>query len=223
MFPDNLNNPNFTIGRAAAERPQLSLMGMNIIMQHSKLDAAIYSLGVTLLGKDPKPALAALAVINKNRIRNQAILAAADLFMSGEQKDLLSAVLAVTEGADKDRNKIAHHLWATETQLPDSVILIDTDKYAMILADMHLQKDSSPTDEEALQLIARIRTSGRVYKKADFERILQTVERAFFLVTSLSICLERGADHPEGATQLSQLKAAPEIQEWLCNHRKSDQ
>jgi hypothetical protein len=55
--------------------------------------------------------------------RTEAFHAVAESTLTGENLELLNAVLAKCQTADKERNRIAHWAWTIEEQLPDAVVL----------------------------------------------------------------------------------------------------
>jgi hypothetical protein len=191
-------------------------MGMHVITQYVSLETILSALFMTLLGANPGPAVAMLTAIKNNNIRAEAFRAVAETVLTGEKLELLNAVLAKCETADKERNRIAHWIWATEKQLPDAVALLDPRKIAAVQQNVGILSDhNKPTVEEIAAIVDTLRNAALIYRANDFESALNHVQRALGLVVTLSILLKHPDGHPEGAKARRMLLEAPEIQQWL--------
>lgn len=219
-FPRHLKNPNFEIGQAATKRPLLCASGMHVIAQHSQLDAFLGVMFTRFLGADPKPSLAILRTLQKSHLKREALLSVAREVLNEELLDLLTAVLAICEPVEKERNKLAHWLWGIENQIPDKVILIDPKDFDRInTAIIEIKLGDGLKIEDAERLQELIRKSGLLYGQEDFARLSTASSRAFFLVTTLHILLQQGSADPEGAKALKMLMEAPEILDRLQRRR----
>ena len=206
-FPRHLDNPQFTIGHAATQRPDLFTRGMDVIAHHSQIDALLIAAMVHLLGTDPEPAMVMLAAINNNNIKQKAYIELARNRLNDEDVAIFEGVLAACTSADKERNRLAHDLWATEPQLPDSVVLINAREYSKIAARSHLLQDATDLSSEAPEaLIRTIRASGLVYVSDDFVRIRRQMSETFFLVVALQNMLDQRTPEKEIARQRQQLR-----------------
>jgi hypothetical protein len=223
-FPKHLKACQFHIGKAAVvERPQLCYLGMSVVIEYASLEVALSALFTRMLGANAGPAVAILSVIKNNNIRNEAFRAVADDTLTKENLEFLNAVLAACEVADKERNRIAHWIWAVERQLPDSVALIDPRKVATIQQHVGIMSGSStkPSFDELAAIGEKIRDSALIYRAGDFEAAWNRINRAVVLCITLSIVVGHPSDHPEGAKARKILLDAPEIQQWLVGSRRT--
>jgi hypothetical protein len=198
-------------------------MGMHVITQYVSLEIVLSALFMTLLGANPGPAVAILTAIKNNNIRAEAFRAVAETVLAGEKLELLNAVLAKCETADKERNRIAHWVWATEKQLPDAVALLDPRKIAGVQQNVSILSDhNKPSVEEIAAIADILRNAALIYRADDLESAHNHVQRAIVLVITLSILLKHPDGHPEGAKARQMLLDAPEIQQWLARSKNSN-
>lgn len=176
---------------------------------HSQMEASLTTTMMHLLGTNPGPAITMIAAITSNKIKQSAYLSVAKQTLDKEDFELFEYVLSRCAAADRERNRIAHDLWATEAQLPASVILISAKEYAKIGIEIHLLRKHSPIkDEDAERVAQMMRESGLVYNKSDFVRIQKQTGDAFYLVTALSIMLDASSPDHEVANKRNQLQVA---------------
>lgn len=208
-FPRHLKNPQFQVGDGASQRPALYFMGMAAIAAYSKVEASLGTAMIHLLGADPEPALVMLTAIKNHNIKQMAYAELASEQLGDLDLPLFTGVMKKCAAAEKERNRLAHDLWATELQLPKAVILISSREFSKIRARGHVLRASPNMGiESTKELIAAIRKSGLVYTKADFVQILDQMNDTFFLVTALTIILDRATPDHEVAKQRQQLQAA---------------
>jgi hypothetical protein len=222
-FPKHLKEFMFNIGDAIQNRQTLSLMGMEVISQYVSLEVSLTNLFMTLLGANPGPAVAMLTAIKNNNIRNEAFRAVAESTLSGERLEILNAVLAMCETADKERNRIGHWVWATEKQLPDAVVLLDPRKVAIVQQKQRvLAEGKKPTAEEIIALMGELRGAALIYMADDFDAANSRVQQANISTITLTIFLRHPDGHPEGAKARKMLLDTPEIQQWLARQKNSN-
>ncbi|MEM6410285.1 MAG: hypothetical protein AAF683_01965, partial [Pseudomonadota bacterium] len=208
-FPKYLKNPQFEVGDGASKRPALFYLGMSIIGAHSKNDAVLNTAMFHLLGADPEPALLMLTAIKNNNIKLAAYTELANETLTEPDLSIFQGVIKRFAATEKERNRLAHDLWAIEPQPPDAVVLISAREFSKIKAKKHLLRGNRPLSAESLDgLINNIRSSGLVYTKEDFIRILKQMNRVFFLVVALSIMLDRETPDHEVSNQRQQLQEA---------------
>ena len=208
-FPRNLENPQLQIGDASKQRPDLFMRGMAVIAHHSQVDAVLNTAMVHLLGTDPEPGLIMLSAINNNNIKQKAYTELAKNRLSNEDLIIFEGVLAACAAADKERNRLAHDLWATEAQLPKSIVLVSSREFSRIAVRFHMLRNVPDLSEEiGEQLVAAIRASGLVYDRTDFVRIQEQMSHTFFLTVSLSIMLDHTTPDHEVTKQRVQLQSA---------------
>lgn len=213
-YPKHLT-PNFVVGEAIIKRHALSLAGMHAVTQYSMLEPLLSVVMTKLLGSDPRPAVAILAVIKNSSIRNEALRSVAEESLNADDLALFNAVLGVVDSADKERNRLAHWLWAIDDQLPDAVVLLDPRKYASMNSDVAVAMAKGSTSvEQATALQDKMRSMALVYRQQDFQTAINAVERAFFAITNLTIVLDKPND-PSSANARKLLLGSPEIQRAL--------
>ncbi len=221
-FPKDFRESTFKMGRTTQERPGLCLLGMTVITHYVNLEVTLTNVFLSLLGAEPGPAVAMLTAIKNNNVRNEAFRAVAETVLSREKLELLNAVLAKCETADKERNRIAHWVWATEEKLPDAVILIDPRKYAAFQQKIKITfAMETISTEDASSLQQELRNAALVYRKQDFETAYNHIQRAISLSIALMIYVKQPDGNPEGAKARQMLLDAPEIQQWLARSRNS--
>jgi len=80
---------------------------------------------VELAGGAEADAAAVYLAMETNSAKSTAISILAERKLDADQLKLLRAIIKVAKSAQKERDKLAHWVWGTSTNLPDALLLSD--------------------------------------------------------------------------------------------------
>lgn len=124
-FPKKLSPPQVRIGEAVDDRPGLALLAMKLISDWSKAESMLSNVFVSLLGANPGPAAAIYMSLRSNNVQKDAFRAVVEDMLPDEDAALFFRAFELYEACAKTRNRLAHHLWATDARLPNHLILVE--------------------------------------------------------------------------------------------------
>ena len=118
---NNFDNPS-------DQRPGLALLAMKVIAEWSILESFMQSLFVTMLGANPRPAATIYASLKG--AQKDAFRALADtILVSQDERDVFEAILKLRDTVGKLRDRIAHGVWGHSNNIPDGVLLCDSEDW----------------------------------------------------------------------------------------------
>jgi hypothetical protein len=105
--------------------PLIGLRVANVISLSARVDHELSLLLVHILGANAQAAHAMFDAIRSNQLKMQVLVAAANAELKSEPEKHLAfrAVLKASDIAQEDRNKIAHWVWGSAPELPDTLLL----------------------------------------------------------------------------------------------------
>ncbi len=211
-----------SIGRAVSERPEQALNAANAIAHWATLDAMMPVIYNGLIQGDPKAASSAFAAIRNFKTRQDTIRGQAALTLKSERdRDCLDAILKLYDSTAKSRDKVAHHLWGTHSEIRDAIILIDPACMRTFSTNIQAHKANDDfTVQDGEKYLYDLRTSMVVWKSQDFADVADRCRRGLILATIFSIMTSKVGPHAPDDQARQMLLAQPEISEFLA-HRES--
>lgn len=189
----------FSIGLHArsslAERPLLAVLAMEAISSASSLEALMLRLFVTIFGGKESVAASVYLALETAGPKSAAISAAAQATLSKEQQSVLAAIQRLESRNRKERDKLAHHVWAHSAELPNAILLIDS---RALTGDAVLDRS----------LIF-------VYIERDFSSIIDANKRVSELAQAFRFTMLSHAEKSQRDALFAKLLKEPEIQETL--------
>jgi hypothetical protein len=96
-----------------------------IFAQWALIEKEMQMLLVRVLGADKGPAHAIYDVLTAQHLQTAALTAAARAALTQDQFEVFSAAIAVANSVQKQRNKLAHWIWARSDQVPNALLLVN--------------------------------------------------------------------------------------------------
>jgi hypothetical protein len=107
-----------------AKRPKLAVKVSQCISEWAEIETVLAIYFSTLLGAEPKAALAIYSALDNRAAQLRAVAAAAAEKLHPDDADLFEAVLqAALRPTMKERDKLAHWCWGTCDELPDDLVI----------------------------------------------------------------------------------------------------
>jgi hypothetical protein len=209
-------------------RPELALLAMNVIAEHSILDAFFRSVFITLLGENPRPAAAVYSSLNSENARRDAFRAVAKTSLSNPEMDVLECLFTLQNPVSKTRNKLAHWTWGHSPELPDAFLLVDPEDHAQNtitnaeayaeyrrknLARLLLSEPNKLLP--APNLPQPTREDIYVFEKEELVGASKDIQRLIELVIQFRWILNRSDPESKDGTLLARLSDEPEVREHL--------
>ena len=117
--------------RHVSQRPHLAALAMECISSWSNADNAMrLGLFALLFGGSGSLAAKVFLAMDSTRAKSLAVVTAVEAVLAGEPEmiKLLKAVQAIAATNEKQRDKLAHHIWGVSKDLPDALLLADPRK-----------------------------------------------------------------------------------------------
>jgi hypothetical protein len=169
------------------EKPDLAILVVKIFAVWASIERRLSVLLVHLLGADAVHAHAIFSILQTQALQTRALEAAAKSALSSDELDIFNAVLTVTNGVQKTRNRLAHWSWGKCVQRPDLLVLGDPEGLKERDTRMAAHYQSLHPDATLLEIAnANQFDLSRFYgySKADLERevrdLLEAEQIGFF-------------------------------------------
>jgi hypothetical protein len=162
--PLSIVSPNATARlspHALLQKPELAALVCSAIAMSSEIDHSIGLLLVRIIGADAAPTIAMYDAIQADRVKMQLLNAAAKAALTSEQHRVYDAVIKVSVAAQKERNRLAHWIWAYSPEVPDALLLANP---------KHLRAK----DIEKLQMGTLAGILKRGWTEEDFAKLFET-------------------------------------------------
>lgn len=105
------------------DKPDLAKLVCWAIATAAEIEHELSLLLVRVLGADEAPAIAMFDVLRGDYIRAKALGAAANARLNEEQSRVFEAVTSIAAAAQRDRHKLAHWIWGSCPELPNSLLV----------------------------------------------------------------------------------------------------
>jgi hypothetical protein len=130
--------PYLRIGAAPAfERPEHAKLIGECLMAWPSIELCFAEILAGLLKTDSPAAVAVYLKLRRRTNRVEAITAAAENTLDEDERDLLYAILRVSDRIEAQRNDLAHGHFGACDDLPDDILWINAEKYVMVRVDIY--------------------------------------------------------------------------------------
>lgn len=113
------------IGYVLGQRPEFATLIMQVIENTSRTAARVERMLAHFLKVEVHVAMKMLQSIESKGPKSAVIHAAAEHVLSPQDFELFRATLQFARASERRRDWFAHRIWATSTQVPDGLVLID--------------------------------------------------------------------------------------------------
>jgi hypothetical protein len=186
-------NADLNIGAGALSRvPQFSSLIMTVIANLAHLDGDWGTIFSRLLKSDIAVGTAVYQAFNGLEARRIALFAAADKALPEWQMIALRAVWSQTTAARAQRDRFAHHVWATSEQVPDALLLMDPSVVVERNISFRQQSVELPDGRGVIAPQNFDHSRVFVYRQGDFERAAKEAQQAAWIVTLLHGAIGNG-------------------------------
>ena len=199
--------------------PSLGLPFAKVITTCGYLEHELADMFAAMLGSHAPVAMAMYAQLSRTASQRDALNGAAADVLSPRNLELFTAVMSIVRAAFKERNDVAHSLWAVDSDdLPDAMLRLDTGEVlgtAIRVYQMGLEAKSVP--EPKRKNFAYDPSKIFIYRAQEFEDVRLHLLRAVILVQQL-----RGVVDPRSSQdddKYHQLLAEPDVQEVVRRQR----
>jgi hypothetical protein len=157
----------------STNKPELAVLVSGVFARWAWIEHSISVLLLHILGAEAKPALAMFSVLNGQRLQMSAVRAAAKAALPPDQFEIFAAVMSVIECVQKDRNRLAHWIWGSCPELPDSLLLANPEslKTREIRMEEHTSRVKAHTSK-IKEHAAKIKETFGVGQMREFSKAL---------------------------------------------------
>lgn len=110
---------------APRAHPELAALVACVITDWARVEANLGVVLLIMLGAKSRPAAAMFASLKSQQAKNDTLLAVAKVSLSAEHASMVDAVLRHLGKVANVRNQLAHGVWATSSELPDALLVMD--------------------------------------------------------------------------------------------------
>lgn len=184
------------------QRPILAAHIGTIAAMWAQIETSLGNLLSKMLGTDAGVGTAMYLAIVSEQARTAALEAAAKEKLPSEFKEKFSALIKSLKSPRKKRNIVVHGLWAISDGHPDSLILIDSNKFIRMWSANHAVSASTKSEEivaaieKMTEAFKEHHSSVLEYRAGDFIRIEEDILQASQKIGKFDMELSRFL-HPE--------------------------
>ncbi|MCH7480851.1 MAG: hypothetical protein IIC79_05605 [Chloroflexi bacterium] len=109
------------------KRPELAIMVIRAIAGWAHAEGFMREILVRMLGARAEPAAKMYAALRSSQVQISALSAAAECTLSPPRLELFKAIMKVAQPVARTRHRLAHDLWCYSDDLPDALLLLETD------------------------------------------------------------------------------------------------
>ena len=211
-YPKNMQ-PSIRVVNAATDRPDHYLLGMQVIAAWSNAEMSLQHVFASMLGANPRPAAAVFSSLISNNAQKDALNAVAEQALSKDERGAFAIIMKRHKGAAKNRDCIAHHIWAIDPRMPDAVVLLDPRKYMDVPVSItDIANDLTSLDKIMGGVAQTLREASSIWKTADFIDAHRRIVRVSELLIRFSVVALCRDNDQKRAALLAKLKSEPEFQ-----------
>jgi hypothetical protein len=195
-------NAEIEVGvNALAQRPQFVPQIMRVIAYWAHIDGDMATIFSNFLRTDIEVGTAVYQAFNGAEARRVAMFAAAEKALPEWQQIALRAVWNATKASRDQRDKFAHHVWATSEELPDALLLMHSSVVVARNVSHRQRSEHLPNGRGVIAPKDLDRSKVFVYRQKDFDRAAEEAGAASFLVMLLYTAIGQNW-HEVGRRQL---------------------
>jgi len=205
----------FISNDAFVDHPSFCVLLAAIVEQSSHVDSWLGGILARLLGASAEVGIAMYASLSGANAQRAALHAVAQMKLTGDDLDLFSAVMRITQRARKQRNAVVHGVWATSPDIPDALIMIPSKDYLEQTAKIAAANARLQTKDEIAPLDLN---NVLVYKERDFVEIQDNVRASLANLQALFLWFCEPS-----ALSRKRLWSEPDVQSEIARIQKDRQ
>lgn len=221
-YPSFQNTGTYTIftsvHRTVETRPEHSLLVAKVVGKAAFLDSYLHSMLITLLGPHAQASFDMFDAVHQTA-KNAALQAAAKRVLTKDDLDMLNAMLTFVRAVDRHRNRIAHGIWATCTEVEDGFLVIDPKESFRLLVEIGKKIDEGKKvlvgpdapDHDYSQILN--------YTKANLAEIVNEYDTVHRWLATLLVHVHPKLDEVDPLLRYAQLSREPRLQTALARMR----
>jgi hypothetical protein len=193
--------------------PKVAELVGRIVINWSGVELQLSLALGSLLGVESAAAVAVFLSLRNQRAQRDALRAASEKTLTGDLKEIFSAILKIHEELDKQRNDVVHCVWGRSEATPDGIIWSSLNDHAnMLINDYHLEQTGQLRAEDRPEQIAKDYFVVRLRDLENLNREIIALARA---VANFHVHLRYG-NEPAGTNAYTGLVNEPLIQKALA-------
>lgn len=208
--------------QAMTKRPELAVKYARCLASWSTVEVELATMMCEAMKAAAGPFAAAYHALNSTAAQASVADAAIRETVEAKLLPIFDAIMSQFRSAKKDRDKLAHGVWAFSDELPDSLLMIDPKllvrREAAFIPNYTLSEISpntrgGPCGPEHAITPAMV----MVYDDGDFDRIIAENHKVKWMLKKLGWCVWTGP--PEAEKVYQSLLSEPKIQEWIARQK----
>lgn len=154
-----------------ADHPDLGAKFAQVIAIASLIETRLSGLLAMMSGGNAEVTLAMFLAVNSTDAQRAMLRSAAEVALKGPEQEALIELLDEYRARARERNKIAHGIWATSPDLPDTLLLVRSSDMATFNKAVAMQAHNGPKARFPTSLQDHLWQNCMAYRAADFEDI----------------------------------------------------
>lgn len=198
--------------RALLKNPEFGAQIATVTNAFSYLEMELGESLAKLLGTQAETGISMYLSLTSTAGQLAILEAAARVALKGKRQELFMALVSLVRRAAKDRNKVAHGLWARSHKITDKVLLIPPRVYLELRGKKIAGRKAPGIERDKIM----------VYDLSDFEQIRAMIDRVTGHFSSFWWMVESKGRRWRSlrATLSRKLNRAPDIREALSRLRR---
>jgi hypothetical protein len=155
-----------------ADHPDLCAKFAQVVAVASLLETRLSGLLAMLSGGSAEVTLAMFMAVNSTDAQRAMLRSAAEVALKGQEFEALCDLLDDYKARAKERNKVAHGIWATSSDVPNALLLVRAADLAALnkrLAMLAMTNIRGPLPDD---LTDHLWQNCMIYRAKDFEDVL---------------------------------------------------
>lgn len=168
------------IGASLIEQsPKLAELVGRITINWSGVEVQLALTLGSMLGVDNAAAVAVFLSLRNHRAQRDALRAAADKSLVGDDLEIYDAILARHDELDGQRNSVVHGIWGISEATPDGIIWSSQQRHAnMLITDYHMGSTGQLTHEFRLTNMTKDLFVVRLRDLEDLNRDIMALDQS---------------------------------------------
>ena len=168
------------IGASVIERiPNLAELVGRIAINWSGVEVQLSLALGSMLGVENAAAVAVFLSLRNHRAQRDALRAAADKTLVGDDREIFDAILARHEELDGQRNSVVHGIWGVSEATPDGIIWSSQQSHAnMLITDYHMSTTGQLTHDSRVASMTKDLFVVRFRDLEDLNRDIMALDKS---------------------------------------------
>jgi hypothetical protein len=187
FLPTHEGDDSWIVGNLAIiQHPRLGALILDIITTWPYVEMMLGVISAEVMGANSEAMMAGLTKLRQYRLSQDVIMGAADITLAdAKDRKLLSAVLEVCKGAQKERDAIAHGIWGRSANLPDAALWVET-SHAAPWAVGFSRASAEDLIFKRDPMHAALAQKLYVYEEKDLKEVAAQIQEAWMLASQMA-------------------------------------